>query len=116
MRNAMFKMLESYESTLKVMTDVPHYKRVAHPVYKWWFGGDRYPLFSVPATFFVMDALFHQVPLNLIRMLLKGETPYFSITFSMLWVSLSIPIALHKHWKNNAGVESERYERLVAHP
>src|SRR3990167_437682 len=113
MRNAMFKMLESYESTLKVMAEVPHYKFVAQPVYR-LFGGNRYPLFSVPATFFVMDALFHQVPANLVRMLLVGEiNPYFSTTFSMLWVSLSIPIALHKHWKNKSGVESEPYDRLA---
>ena len=43
---------------------LPRYKHVIRPFYR-LVGGDRYPLFSVPATFFTADFLFHQLHLLL---------------------------------------------------
>jgi hypothetical protein len=51
-----------HEQACRSWGEIPsHYRYVARPVYK-LAGGNKYPLFSVPTTFFVMDYLFHQLP------------------------------------------------------
>ena len=99
------KMCEDLETFFRNGADLPHYKWVVRPMYK-LFGGNRYPLFSVPATFCVTDVLFHQSLSLILRTIFEQEVnPYFQVACSMLWIGLSIPIAIHKY---NNGLDKIR--------
>ncbi len=107
------EMCQEWEAFWRLSADAPHYKWLIRPVYK-LLGGNRYPLFSVPATFLASDILFHALPSIILAMINEEEIhPYFHLMCSMLWVSLSIPIALHKYNKNKANEMSEDNKQSV---
>lgn len=85
------------------MKYVPQYRYFTRPLYK-LLGADRYPLFSVPATFAITDIVIHQLLKNLVVDALTGELSVstllkFDIYKFFIWTSLSLPIAYFKQCK-----------------
>lgn len=99
-------LLSVWEGLWSRCQTLPHYRYIARPFYK-LMGGDKRPLISVPLTFLFMDYLFHQLLVSAhvdyrndelsIETLLR-----INILSSLLWLSFSIPVALHKHNKNQS--------------
>lgn len=98
--------LETYSQNFNgFLKYFPHYALVARPLYK-LLNGNKWPFFSVPITFAVMEYLFHQLLFNIYGdyradkisldtfMLLPNPFP------TLAWTALSIPVALHKHMQN----------------
>lgn len=104
--------LQKYENAWSNNKDLPHYKYAARPIYK-LCGGDKYPLFSVPATFICMDAIFHKLLPYMLWSLFPAEDKdseqkndhifyltLLSISSTLVWAGLSIPVAIQKYNKN----------------
>lgn len=97
-------LLAAWEGFWRRSQSLPHYKYIARPFYK-VMGGDKKPLISVPLTFLLMDYLFHQLLSSIINDYRKDKLSVetfltINILTSLMWLSFSIPVALHKYNKN----------------
>ena len=104
-QNKMDNYIEKHKEYFKIyekcwgenMKFFPQYKYFSRPLYK-KLGGNRTPLFSVPATFFITDYVIHQqltrLILNTGRIKMASLKPH--MVQSTCWTSLSIPIAVYK--------------------
>lgn len=97
--------INSYEQMWSSYKNIPHYRYLARPMYK-FFGGNDAPLVSVPLTFVLMDYICHQLPSNAFDYLISesNDIPlkdFFKpiLLMSLIWLLLSIPVALNKEFK-----------------
>lgn len=93
-----------YVERWKRLKDLPHYKYLARPVYK-FVAARTNPIVATAVSFFVTDLIMHQL-LPQVAATILVKPPTWTISWSpsssLVWISLALPVMYAKYKQNLA--------------